>query len=158
MYRQKDYDDICAQRRGRLLALCLPFAVLAGLTLVSFFVRWPQAVTMALTIAAGVLFILGWSLFISPLNAYRKHIAHALNGRTSTTRGVFVAMEKDSVEREGLVFWPLTINVGAGIRDDGDRLFYYDAYLQRPDFQPGETLELTAYDNRVTAWSRVQKE
>ncbi len=158
MYSQKDYEAICAQRRGRLLALCPPFAVLAGLTLVSFFVRWPQAVTVALTIAAGALFIAGWSFLISPLNAYRKHVFHALNGRTSTTRGVFVAMEAEAVEREGLMFWPFTINVGAGIRDDGDRLFYYDAYLQKPDFQPGEALELISYDNRVTAWSRVQKE
>ena len=158
MYSQKDYDDICAQRRGRLLALCLPFALLAGLTLLSFLIRWPQGVTVALTIAAGALFIAGWSFFISPLNAYRKHIFHALNGHTSKTRGVFVGMGDERVEREGLIFWPLTLNVGAGIRDDGDRLFYYDAYLERPDFQPGEELELTSYDNRVIAWSRVQKE
>ena len=158
MYSQKDYDDICAQRRGRLLALCLPFALLAGLTLLSFLIRWPQGVTVALTIAAGALFIAGWSFFISPLNAYRKHISHALNGHTSRTRGVFVGMDDERVEREGLIFWPLTLNVGAGIRDDGDRLFYYDAYLERPDFQPGEELELTSYDNRVIAWSRVQKE
>ena len=67
-------------------------------------------------------------------------------------------MDDERVEREGLIFWPLTLNAGAGIRDDGDRLFYYDAYLERPDFQPGEELELTSYDNRVIAWSRVQKE
>ncbi len=158
MYSQKDYDDISAQRRGRLLALCLPFALLAGLTLLSFLIRWPQGVTVALTIAAGALFIAGWSFFISPLNAYRKHIFHALNGHTSKTRGVFVGMDDERVEREGLIFWPLTLNAGAGIRDDGDRLFYYDAYLERPDFQPGEELELTSYDNRVIAWSRVQKE
>ena len=158
MYSQKDYDDICAQRRGRLLALCLPFALLAGLTLLSFLICWPQGVTVALTIAAGALFIAGWSFFISPLNAYRKHIFHALNGHTSKTRGVFVGMDDERVEREGLIFWPLTLNAGAGIRDDGDRLFYYDAYLERPDFQPGEELELTSYDNRVIAWSRVQKE
>lgn len=158
MYSQIDYDDICAQRRGRLLALCLPFALLAGLTLLSFLIRWPQGVTVALTIAAGALFIAGWSFFISPLSAYRKHIFHALNGHTSKTQGVFVGMDDERVEREGLIFWPLTLNVGAGIRDDGDRLFYYDAYLERPDFQPGEELELTSYDNRVIAWSRVQKE
>ena len=135
-----------------------PFALLAGLTLLSFLIRWPQGVTVALTIAAGALFIAGWSFFISPLSAYRKHIFHALNGHTSRTRGVFVGMDDERVEREGLIFWPLTLNVGAGIRDDGDRLFYYDAYLERPDFQPGEELELTSYDNRVIAWSRVQKE
>lgn len=158
MYQQTDYDDICAQRRGRILAVCLPAGALLALALTAFFLRWPQAVTIALTVAACSVMAFGWNLFVSPLSAYRKHIEHALNGRTSKTEGVFVSFDDDLADREGMPFWPMTINVGAGLRDDGNRLFYYDGYLAKPDLKPGEALRLTSFDNRVTAWERIQIE
>ena len=51
-------------------------------------------------------------------------------------------------------FYPVTLNVGDQGREEDDRLFYMDANLPRPDWQAGETLTLTFYDNRVTAWRR----
>lgn len=158
MYQQKDYQDVCAQRKARLLSVCGGAGALLALTLIAFFARWPQAVTTVLCGLAFCAFIFGWSMLVAPLNAYRKHIDHALRGHTHDTQGVFAEIEDAPVVRDGVSFWPMTVNVGAGLRDDGNRLFYYDANLPRPDFRAGETLLLTSYDNRVTAWSRVQNE
>ena len=154
VYRQEDYADISAQLKKRWIAVAVPAALLLVCVGVSFGLRWPQTVTALLTIAAIFLFIFCFAMFISPVIAYRRHIDHALHGKTHDTEGVFVEMEPDAVVREGLRLYPMTLNVGAGIRDDGDRLFYYDANLPRPDWQKGEGLTLTSYDNRVVAWER----
>lgn len=156
MYRQEDYADICAQLRKRWIAVAAPAGALLALAVVCFALRWPLGVTAALTILSLSLFAFCFFMFIAPVNAYRKHIDHALRGKSHDTQGVFVEMEQDAVTRDGLQLYPLTVNVGAGIRDDGDRLFYYDANLPRPDWQSGETLLLTSYDNLVINWTRVK--
>ena len=114
MYQQNDYDENRQQLRARSLTVGLPMAALLALAVVSFLLRWPQGVTMAL----------------------------------------FVSMDEASVTRENVDFYPVTLNVGDQGREEDDRLFYMDANLPRPDWQAGETLTLTFYDNRVTAWRR----
>ncbi|MBQ9195623.1 MAG: hypothetical protein IJ157_00155 [Clostridia bacterium] len=156
MYRQEDYADICAQLRKRRTAAYTAAALLFALGVLSFALRWPQALTAALTAAAVCLFVFCYSMLIAPVKAYARHIDHALRGHTHETQGVFAEMESEPVVREGLRLYPMNINVGAGIRDDGNRLFYYDANLPRPDWQPGETLLITSYDNRVVKWTRVK--
>ena len=156
MYRQKDYEDICAQLRTRRVAVYVAAGALMALSVVSFAMRWPQAATAALSAAAVCLFVFCYCMLIAPVKAYRKHIDHALHGHTHDTQGEFVAMEDEAVVRDGLRLIPFQINVGAGIRDDGNRLFYYDANLPRPDWQSGETLLITSYDNRAIGWTRVK--
>lgn len=156
LYRQEDYADICAQLKKRRLALGAPVALLLALSALSFALRWPQGVTAALSILALCLLIFCHIMFISPVVAYRRHLDHALRGKSHDTQGVFVAMEQKAVTRDGLRLYPMTVNVGAGIRDDGDRLFYYDANLPRPDWREGDTLLLTSYDNLVVKWTRVK--
>ena len=156
MYHEEDYAEISAQLRRRWLAAGLSAGALIVLALVSFLLRWPQIVTSIITFLGASLFIFCFTMFISPVAAYRRHVQHALHGRTSQGAGVFVEMEEDTVLRDRMRFWPMTINVGAGLRDDGDRLYYYDANLPRPDWEPGESLLLTSYDNRVVSWTRAK--
>lgn len=156
MYREQDFEEISAQLRTRRAALLSAVGAVLALAIVSFALRWPQAVTAGLTIVALCAFIFCYAMFVYPLRAYRKHIDQALHGHTHTTQGVFTEMEADSVVREGVRLVPFTVNVGAGVRDDGNRLFYYDANLPRPDWQAGETLLITSHDNRVTDWTRVK--
>lgn len=156
MYRQQDYADVCAQLKKRRLCVYSVSALIFAAAILSFALRWLQTVTAIIAIISLFVLIFCQSLVISPVSAYRKHLDHALHGKTHDTQGTFVSMEEEAVQREGLSLYPMTINVGAGIRDDGDRLFYYDANLPRPDWQAGETLLLTSYDNRVTAWTRAR--
>ena len=155
VYRQEDYADISAQLKKRWIAVATPAALLLVCVGISFGLRWPQTVTALLTIAAIFLFIFCFAMFISPVIAYRRHIDHALHGKTHDTEGVFVEMEPDAVVREGLRLYPMTINVGAGIRDDGDRLFYFDANLPLPAWQIGESITVTAHDKAIGAWNRA---
>lgn len=155
MYQENDYAGNRAQLRARLLAVLISCALLFALMLVSFFLRWPQAVTMAVSSVLFGGFIFAYCMFLSPVIAYGRHIDHALHGRTRQTEGVFVAMEEESVGREGVSFYAMTINVGEPGKPEDDRLFYYDANLPRPAFQAGERLRLRSYDKRVTAWERT---
>ena len=155
MYQHSDYQENRDQLRSRLLAVGIPAALLLILTLVSFFLRWPEALTVILCIALCSLCIFSWSMLISPLLAYGKHVDHALNGRTRDTEGLFVSMEEECVGRDGVEFYPMTINVGDKNAEKDMRLFYYDANLPRPEWQPGDLLKITSYDNRVTKWEKL---
>ena len=156
VYRQEDFDDVSVQLRQRRLAVYIPAALVFAFAIVSYALRWPQAVTDVLTIIALGGFFFCYFMLIAPVKAYRRHIDHALRGKTHEDQGAFVDMEPDAITREGLRVYPMHINVGAGIRDDGMRQFYFDANLPRPDWQEGETLILTSYDNVVVKWTRVK--
>lgn len=155
MYDAASYQENRRQLRDRLLWLGLPAALMLAATLTSFFARWPEAVTTALCILLCAYCVFSYSLLLSPVIAYGRHVSHALKGRTRQTTGVFMGMEEGAVSREGVLFYPLTINVGGKDKDEDDRLFYFDANLPRPDWQAGERLTLTSYDKMVTAWERA---
>ena len=125
--------------------------------LVSFFVRWPEAVTVILTIAAFGSAVFIYGMLISPLLAYKKHIDHALNGRTRQNTGTFLHMEEESVWRDGVQFYPFMISVGDKKEEGNHRLFYMDANFPRPQWKEDDLITLTSYDNRVTAWEYAKE-
>ena len=70
-------------------------------------------------------------------------------------RYYFKEMETQIVMRDGVQYYPMMISVGDMEDPEDDRLFYYDAYLPRPDWKPGELLTLTAHDKALGAWTRA---
>ena len=157
MYTNESYQQNRAQLKTRSLACGLPLLVLFAMMLVSFFLRWPEALTVALSIVVFGCAILFYGMLISPVRAYGKHIRHALNGRTRKLQGAFVSMEEEAVGRDGVMFYPFVVNVGDMEDEADDRLYYMDANLPRPEWQKGDKLEITSYDNRVTAWEAVKE-
>lgn len=155
MYTAQNYQDNRAQLRSRTLAVSLPALVFFVLMIVSFALRWAEAVTVILSIITFSLFIFGYSMFIAPVRAYGKHIDHALNGRTRQLTGTFLEMEEEAVWRDGVAFYPFTISVGDKSEEGNHRLFYMDANFPRPDWKEDDELTLTSYDNRVTAWEKA---
>ena len=156
MYTAKSYQENRQQLKSRLLAICLPVTVLFVLMLVSFFMRWPEAVTVILSILTFGVANFCYSLFISPLRAYGKHVDHALKGRTRQITGAFLQMEEEPVWRDGVQFYPFIISVGDKTEEENHRLFYMDANLPRPAWQEDDMLVITSYDNRVTAWEKAE--
>lgn len=156
MYTKESYQQNRQQLKRRLLAIGLPVLVLFVLMLVSFFVRWPEGLTVAITIVAFGAAIFCYGMLISPLRAYGKHIDHALNGRTRQITGSFLEMEAEPVWRDGVQFYPFTISVGDKKEEENHRLFYMDANFPRPDWQEDDMLHITSYDNRVTAWEKAE--
>ncbi len=156
MYTAQSYQDNRAQLRSRMLAVGLPALAFFVLMIVSFALRWAEAVTVILSIVTFSLFIFGYSMFVSPVRAYGKHIEHALNGRTRQLTGIFLEMAEESVMRDGISFYPFTVSVGDKKEEENHRLFYMDANLPRPDWKEDDEIILTSYDNRVTAWEYVK--
>lgn len=154
MYKEQDYQDICAQYRARLLWLWAPVGILAALAIVSFILRI-RYLTMGLTVLAGVYAIFCWGMFVAPVRAYRRHLNEVLHGRVRTAAGTFKEMEETAVWRDGVRYYPLLISVGNPDNEEDDRLFYYDANLPRPDWQPGDALTVTAHDKALGAWQRA---
>lgn len=157
MYTEQDYQDICAQCRRRQLAVWLPTAALAAAVIVSFALRI-QWLTVALTLLAGLYAIFCWGLFAAPVRAYRRHLDEVLHGRVRTATGTLKCLEEEAVIRDGVWYYPMTLSVGNPDDPEDDRLFYYDASLPRPDWQPGDALTVTAHDKALGAWERVREE
>lgn len=157
MYSQKSYQENRQQLKSRLLFVCLPVLALFVLMLVSFFLRWPEAVTVVLSVVTFGLSIFCYSMFISPIRAYGKHIDHALNGRTRQITGSFLVMEEETVWRDGVRFYAFMISVGDKKEEENHRLFYMDANFPRPEWKEDDLLLITSYDNRVTAWEYVKE-
>ena len=155
MYTNESYQQNRAQLRNRFIACGLPVLALFSLMLVSFVVRWAEALTVILSILTFGAGILLYGMFISPVIAYGKHLHHALNGRTRKLQGKFVMMEEEAVGRDGVMFYPFTVNVGDKGLEEDDRLFYMDANLPHPEWKEGDKLEITSFDNRVVAWETI---
>ena len=155
MYTNESYQQNRAQLRNRFFACGLPVLALFILMLVSFFMRWAEALTVILSILTFGLGVLLYGMFITPVVAYGKHLYHALNGRTRKLQGKFVMMEEEAVGRDGVMFYPFTVNVGDKGLEEDDRLFYMDANLPHPEWNVGDKLEITSFDNRVVAWEII---
>lgn len=154
MYTEQDFRDIQAQIKKRLLLLAIPTALLLAGIVVSLVFRI-QALTIVLTAVLGCMWIFCYGLLLAPLRAYERHLDDVLHGITRTTTGAFKEMEEQVVDRDGVKYYPMMLNVGSMEDEADDRLFYYDANLPRPDWKPGEMLTVTAHDKALGAWERA---
>ncbi len=154
MYTQQDYRDIDAQwrRRWRWLALGM-LPLLAGLVW-SFIARiQPLTVGLSILLGSAAVFIHGVS--ISPVAAYRHHLAGLLQGRNREMEGQFKGFDSQPALRDRVRFLPLMVNVGDPREPKDDRLLYWDLHLPLPDWQEGDRLWLSSFDKAVTDWRRI---
>ena len=154
MYTEQIYQSNLQRIKKRSILLGTPAALVLIAIIWSFIVRI-KFLTMALTIVVGVYSIFCYGLLLFPLIAYSRHMDQILHGRTHTLTGFFKEMEDAVVVREGVEFHPMIMSVGNLENEDDDRLYYYDANLEKPDWQVGEKLTITAHDKSVGNWERV---
>lgn len=154
MYTEKDYTDIRAQLRRRLLIFALPLlAAMIGLIVAACFrIQW---LVIGGTLLVGAVSIFCYGLFLQPVRAYSRHLNNVLHGRVRKLTGAFKEMEEGTVIRDGVHYYPMLLNVGNMDSPEDDRLFYYDANLSRPDWKVGEMLTVTSHDKAVGAWVRA---
>lgn len=151
MYTMEDYLSVTRQKNKRLILLLIPCLLLAAGIVYSFTVRL-EWLTTVLTIVLGIVAIFCLDMFILPLTHYEKHLAHALNGKTRQITGCLKEMEDNVVDKDGLSFYPVIININKMENEEDDRLLYWDALLPRPQWEIGQKLTFTSYDKRITAW------
>lgn len=154
MYTEQDYQDIRGQIARRSAALGVPALLMLAGVIVSFVfrVKW---LTIALTILLGGFAIFTYGLLLYPVIAYGRHLDEVLHGRVRTLTGAFKEMDEGTVVREGVTYHPMLLSVGDMDSPEGDRLFYFDANLPRPDWQRGEKLTIVSHDKAVGRWERT---
>ena len=149
MYTEEDFARIAKLKKRRMLCLWIPFSVLAALIIFLAVIRVPEAYVTTLTILTGAAAIFVHGLFISPVIAYYRHLDSVMHGRTCTVSGAFKEMGADSVDKDGVAFYPMMISVGNMADEEDDRLLYYDASLPRPDFEKGRMMTFTVHDKAI---------
>ena len=149
MYTEEDFARIAKLKKRRMLCLWIPFSVLAALIIILAVIRVPEIYVTALTILAGTGAIFFHGMFISPVIAYFRHLDNVMHGRTRTVSGAFKEMGEESVDKDGVAFYPMMISVGNMADEEDDRLLYYDASLPRPDFEPGRMMTFTVHDKAI---------
>lgn len=151
VYTLQDLEQINAQKKKRLFVLMLPCLLLLAVLVYSLTIR-VQWLTTVVTILLGVVLIFGYTVFLSPLICYARHLNHALHGKTRKTSGYLKEVEEEAVYREGLQVKPMMISIDRIESEEDDRLFYWDANLPLPPWQLGQKITLTSYDKLVTDW------
>lgn len=150
MYQQKDRDENRHQLNKRLLALAIPMVFFLAGIIVSLLrnVRL-QWLTILLTVLGGSMTLFCYSMFISPIVHYGRHLKNVLDGRKRETSGIVREIAGQACIREGVEYYPMTINVGDKNDEADDRLFYYDVHKGMPPVHPGDRVTVVSHDKAV---------
>ena len=154
MYQQKDLRAVENQIRRERIRYYVPACLLAAGGIVAFFFRL-KLLTTVLLILSGILFIFTASVLIAPLKAYRRHLVNALGSDQKEYTGILKNFGDTAVEREGVMYYPLCLNIGDLNEEEDDRLLYLDANLKRPDWQLGDRLYIRSCARFVSAWEKM---
>lgn len=145
LYQEKDYTDLCQQRKKRWILLSIPFALLAALMIVGVCTR-NIVLTNIGTIGAGAVLIAGYDFFIKPLSCYIRHLQNALHGRVREVELPFEAISEDVSLVDGVACRSVTCRDYDAKGRPYDRLFYFDSLKEFPHFKQGEVVRVIHYD------------
>ncbi len=157
MYKTNDWEENNRQLKRRLLALLIPLALFLAGIVVSLLpdVRL-QWLTILLTILGGAMVIFCYGMFLSPVLSYSRHLKNVLEGRKRETTGRLTEVGSQSCFREGVEYYPMTVNVGEKGDEADDRLFYYDVHKGMPPFEPGDLITIVSHDKAVADIRRAE--
>jgi hypothetical protein len=157
LYQTSDWEENRNQLKRRLLALLIPMIpLLAGIVvslLPNIRLQW---LTILLTILGGAVAIFCYGMFISPVVSYGRHLKNVLEGRTRETTGRLTEFSSQSCFREGVEYYPMTINIGDKGEEKDDRLFYYDVHKEMPPVKPGDMITVISHDKAVADIRRAE--
>lgn len=154
MYTQNDIDSLNAQIKQRALLWLIPeLLVLAGL-IYSFIIRieWLSGVLLSLL---AILIYFSITMSILPVKKYRDFLKNAVHGRNRVETLRFDSFEEETVEREGVRFYPVLMRADVPKEELDERRFYWDANLTRPDWIKGSQVSLTSHEKMITAWKQA---
>lgn len=153
MYTKANLDSMNQQlkkRRAAVLCIAAVPCILLILNLLIF--RFPF-LTYLLFCIAGCILIFGLDFFVKPVKKYTSYIDQALNGRNHDAELIFLRFEDETVEREGVTVWPVMFSAGNPKDEKDDRLYYFDARIEKPLWKPEETVHFTFHDKYISSWS-----
>ncbi len=153
LYSERDLQKNAEQMRGAAWWLGVPSLILLAALILSLIAR-VQWATVLITVLWGSLLIFLWSMKISPVRAYRRHLIALSRGLTRTAEGVVVSFSQEDTYKDGVYFSALILNTDAKMAPEGERLFYVDRCKERPPLMPGDFVRVTANGNFLTAWEK----
>lgn len=154
MYTESDLQAVLGQRKRRWVALLIPVGLLAATLAVSVALRM-QWLSIAATIAGGVLLIGGYDLLIKPLSAYATHVDNMLHGRKREIDLPFTSLSRDISLVDGVRYYAMSASAFDEKGKPYERLFYFDAEKDFPAFQPGEMLHIVFHDKEIASITRA---
>lgn len=156
MYNEQDYSENRKQMKKRATVFFVILAVALAVAIVSFIyrIKW---LTIGVTIVGGGLLLFLYSMYLYPVRAYGRHLRHVLHGKQRETTGTITSFEVDAVERDGVFYHPLTINVGDKQDEEDERLFYYDRQKTPFPWATGDFVTITAQEKLVAQIVRAAK-
>lgn len=148
MYTQAELQSIQQQQSKRWKVLLLPCAILLTTILFSFLLRL-QWLSVAATIALGVLLIAGRDLVIRPLAYYEKHLKTCLQSATRVCELPFISLSDTVVVLDGVAFRELLCRDTDTRGRACERSFYFDAQKAFPEIQTGDVLHIVHHGMTV---------
>lgn len=139
LFSQQDLDAVNAQINHRWTLIAIPCAVLLGVMIFSLIVRI-EWITVACTILIGAILIAAYDLAVKPLNCYRRTLRDVLFGRIHEATLPFVAFSEDVNMVDGVPCRALTCLDYDAKNRPYERLFYFIALKQTPEFHEGESV------------------
>lgn len=155
MYKEEDLTAVREQRKRRWIVLSVPLAVLVAVIVVSL-VKRVEWLTSGVTILAGVVLIAGYDLFIKPLSAYAVHVNNMLHGRRHEEQLAFDRFSEDISLVDGVRYYAMTAIDYDEKNKPFERLFYYDAAKELPDFRKGDMLRILCHDREIADVTRLE--
>ena len=153
MYTQKDIDSIQGQLRQRIILWLVPAVLLLAGIIYSYTLRleWLSGVLTALLMA---MLVFAMTLSILPVKQYRDFLRNAVHGRNREETLVFDLIQSETVIREGVRFYPVTMRADTIKAELDERQVYFDANLPQPDWKQREHLNVRSHEKMVTGWQR----
>ena len=156
MYAEADRVTAQEQLRRRWMITIIPAAVLMATGVIVFSIcqnqrqDWGWIFACAMTILGGGYFLFLLGVYLLPMKAYAKHIGYMLTGRMRKTEGRLTDVSDETVDRDGLDWYAITVNIGENAFSEDDRLLYYDALKSRPDIPIGTQVKIFSNDKMIS--------
>ena len=151
MYSQEDYLAVGKQLNKRRLVCALPLILLLAAIVYSFILRieWLSAALLALL---TVLALFCHQMFILPVKQYQAFLQLALHGRNRKDAVRFDGISGQTVVREGLRCYPVTMRADCKKEELEERTYYWDANLPLPAWQQGQPINILSHEKLITGW------
>ena len=110
---------------------------------------WGWIFASAMTVVAGGYVIFFNETYLKPVRVYHCYLTSMLHGIKRETEGRLQAVADEISDKDGLDAYAVTVNVGEKEEAEDERLFYFDAQMERPDIPIGTHVKVTTHDKMI---------
>lgn len=154
MYTQNDIDSVNAQMKKRVMVWWIPKILVLSALVYSFIIRI-QWLSGALFSLLAIMIYFSVTMSILPVKRYKEFLNNAVHGKNRVDTLRFDTLDQETVEREGVRFYPVTMRADTLKEELDERQFYWDANLSLPDWTQGSYLKLTSHERMIIGWENA---